>query len=86
MTPDEEKMLITLLSERDGLLSIVELKDRKRLSVWNIAWGYDSGDDFAHVTTNISPNHDGYPIDFFSTSDVVRLLDPSTDQELISFL
>ncbi|MDT4892338.1 MAG: hypothetical protein QOE97_1373 [Pseudonocardiales bacterium] len=60
------------------------LRDGTTLVVHNIAWGYDDGDDSAHVTTNISPRLDGTTIDFFCTSDVVSLADPQTGAALHS--
>ncbi len=49
-----------------------------RYIVYNIAWRYDEGDEWAHVTTNISPSVDGQPIDCFVTSAVVAVNDPTT--------
>jgi hypothetical protein len=60
------------------------LIDGQRYLVFNIAWGYDEGDEWAHVTTNISPRIEGEHVDFFFTSLVVAALDPSTDDLLYS--
>jgi hypothetical protein len=68
--------LIALLNERDGRATRVEMRDGSALTVFNIAWGYDMGDEFAHVTTNISPDATGASVDFFRTNDVVRVSDP----------
>lgn len=57
------------------------LRDGRRLSVINVAWGYDIGDEYAHVTSNISPGIDGESVDFFFTSDVEIVLDEA-GQEL----
>ena len=46
--------------------------------IFNIAWGYDIGDEFSHVTTNVSPDVAGAEIDFFSTEDVASVVDPET--------
>jgi hypothetical protein len=86
MTPDEDKKLIRILTARDATLTKVELRNSQILDVWNIAWGYDMSDDFAHVTTNISPEQDGYSIEFFFTTDVVKVVDPAKSVVLISFL
>lgn len=69
--------LLDLLQSRDGLLTRVLLADGRRLSVYDIAWGYDIGDEHAHVTTNVSPGCEGRPIDFFFRSEVTGLLDKS---------
>jgi hypothetical protein len=44
------------------------LSGGETLSVFNIVWGYDLGDGFAHVTTNISPEIAGTSIDFLHRS------------------
>lgn len=67
--------LIALLVRRDGQRTLIELRDGRRLSVVNIAWGYDMGDEHAHVTTNVSPSLKGEPIDFFFTNEVVAVQD-----------
>jgi hypothetical protein len=43
-----------------------------------VAWGYDEGDKWAHVTSNISPAVDNASVDFFYTSEVLRLNDAET--------
>ena len=53
--------LIQLLAARDGSVTHVELLTGVLLQVINIAWGYDEGDECAHVTTNISPAMDARP-------------------------
>ena len=70
--------IIDLLRVRDGELTEVRLTDGRRLLVLNIAWGYDDGDEFAHVTTNISPSVDGAAVDVFSTRDVTAVLDDAS--------
>ena len=72
-----DKDLIELLTTRDGQPTFVKLRDGRRLSVINIAWGYDMGDEYAHVTTNVSPSVDGEAVDFFFTNEVVAVLDES---------
>lgn len=74
--------LIEVLRERDGVPTTVVLGDGQRLHVLNIAWGYDDGDEWAHVTTNVSPSSDSEDVDFFSTDTVVRVLDPA-DQAVL---
>jgi hypothetical protein len=54
----------------------VDLIDGRMLAVWNVTWGYDMGDDRAHVTTNCSPFVDSEPIDVFGTAEVVSVFDP----------
>ena len=66
--------LIDLLNERDGRASVVVLANGNRLTVFNIAWGYDMGDYHAHVITNISTDVPGQSVDFFRTEAVSRVL------------
>ncbi|GHF00499.1 hypothetical protein GCM10017786_36690 [Amycolatopsis deserti] len=79
--PPRDDAIIQLLRQRDGVLTHVVLRDGKRLDVWNIAWGYDLGDEYAHVTTNISPDIDRQ-IDFFWTVDITAIVDPATGESL----
>jgi hypothetical protein len=76
--PPLDEVLLTLLQRRDGVPSDVVLRDGTRLTVFNIAWGYDLGDQFAHVTTNVSPDVSGAEIGIFCTADVSTLVDPET--------
>jgi hypothetical protein len=71
--------LLRVLQERDAVETVVVLRDGRRLSVYDIAWGYDMGDEWAHVTSNISPGVEGASIDVFSTSEVLWVLDPASD-------
>ncbi len=43
-------MLIEILQQRDGLLTTVRLKVGTQHVVRDIAWGYDFGDEYAHIT------------------------------------
>ncbi len=72
--PPADDDLIALLQERDGLVTTLRLRDGRRLDVRNIAWGYDDGDEHAHVTTNISPDVRGTDIFFFYTHQVQAVL------------
>ncbi|MBB2965231.1 hypothetical protein [Methylobacterium sp. R2-1] len=40
------------------------------------------GDDYEHITSNISPMVDGSTIDLFFTDEVVRIVDPLIDAVL----
>jgi hypothetical protein len=51
----------------------VSLRDGRELSVWNIAWGYDMGDEHAHIATNCSPFVENLPLDFFYTGGVLAV-------------
>jgi hypothetical protein len=71
--------IIEVLRSRDGVLTVVMLKDGRTLSVFNIAWGQDFGDPEYHVTSNISPAPIvPHMIDVFSTGDVASIADPKS--------
>jgi hypothetical protein len=70
--------MIAAFQDRDGLPALVTLRDGSSMIVYNIAWGYDEGDKWAHVTSNISPAVDNASVDFFYTSEVLRLNDAET--------
>jgi hypothetical protein len=85
VTPEEDKKIIELLESRDTLETHVQLHSGKIAKLWNIAWGYDIGDDFAHITTNISPSQPGQEIDFFYTHEIVSINDGESGVCIISF-
>ncbi|MGC7151362.1 hypothetical protein [Paenarthrobacter ureafaciens] len=76
--------LVDLLNARDGIGTLVDVQDGDTFTVFNIAWGYDLGDDCAHITTNASPFVAGQPIDFFFTDKVTQVRDASTGSVLYS--
>lgn len=78
----KDKFIIALLEKRDGLATFIRLKNGNSLKILNIAYGYDMGDEFAHVTTNISPSIEGESIDFFFTSKIVEIIDPENKEVL----
>ena len=79
MTREDGKTIVKILEKRCGLETIVTLDTNQVLSVWDIAWGYDLGAEFAQITTNCSPPRDELPIDSFHANEVIRLFDPETN-------
>ena len=77
-----DQVLVDLLQARDGLETEVELDDGRRYRVLNIAWGYDAGDHYAHLTTNIGPSVPGHEVDFFFTNEVIAVRDPVASEPL----
>lgn len=73
--PPADTALIDLLNERHGRRTTVVQTDGRNLDLWNIVWGYDMGDEFAHVTTNCSPFTEGANLDVFFTNEVAKVLD-----------
>lgn len=77
-TPEHCRRIVPILRARDGEPTKVELSDDRTLTVFNIAWGEDVGDDFEHLTANISPSVGDNVIDLFYTDEVARLVEPTT--------
>ena len=46
----------------------------------DVAWGFDAGDDVAHITTNVSPGDPSVAreIDYFLADDIARIEDEET--------
>ena len=82
MTEPADIEVIALLASRDGIPTLVTLNAGSQCTVHNIAWGYDVGDEYAHVTTNVSPEIDGASIDFFFTSDIQSITDLASGERL----
>lgn len=81
---DLDAEVIALLVERDGMPTVVRLVDGRTVTVWNVAGGYDLGDEYAHVTSNCSPYVDQHSVDFFYTSEVVEIRDRDGGSVLLS--
>ncbi len=77
-----DQHLIDLLCKREGLPTKITLNDHRVIEVWNIAWEYDSGDDFAHVSTNVSPRIEGTTFDFFFTAQILKISDAISGEVL----
>jgi len=70
--------IIDLLRSRDSQATEVRLRDGQICTVFDIAWGYDIGDQYAHVTSNVSPMVEDRSIDFFFTCEIEQIVDPET--------
>ena len=75
MEKHEDEHIIELLRKRNGIKTTIELTNGAKIAAWNIAWGYDIGDEYAHITTNISPGIESSTIDFFFTIEIKKLYD-----------
>lgn len=78
LPPPRDEALLAMFRERDGNPLKVVLRNGSILTVFNIAWGYDMGDEYSHVTSNVSPDVEGSSVDLFFTNDVDHVLDPAT--------
>ena len=82
MTPPSDARIVELLVSRDGLPTLVSLENGAAITVYNIAWGYDIGDEYAHVTTNVSPEVEGTSIHLFFTNEIRSMSDPNSGETL----
>ena len=71
----KDQHIIEVFKTTDQLEKAVYLDNNTILKVFNIAWGYDIGDDFAHITTNISPKIRNSDIDYFYTNEIQKIED-----------
>ena len=77
-SPAHCQLIVPVLRSRNGLPTEVLLSDNRALTVLNVAWGEDMGDDFEHLTSNVSPSVNGTSIDLFFTDEVVKIADPES--------
>ena len=80
MNKEQGKTIVKILEKRCGTPTSVYLDDGQVFLVNDIAWGYDMGDEFAHITTNISPPQDDVKVNFFYVNEVVKIIDTGTGQ------
>jgi len=80
--PGRGFQLIELLEACHGRPTLLELSDGRILGAVNSASGRDIGAEWEHATLNISPDMPGEEIDFVSTGDVARAIDPDTSEIL----
>lgn len=73
--PPADRQLIQILLDRDGTLTRVKLMDGRLLDVWDIAYGYDMGDAYAHITANMEKREPPVPMHFFSSEHILRIID-----------
>ena len=75
--------VLDVLRARDGVPTIIQLKNGRACNAVNIAWGQDDGASEYHLTTNASPSIPGTSIDAFATDEVVTVTDPKTGERLL---
>jgi len=84
MKPNLADKALQLLRARSGVRTDVTLTDGRTVPVWNVAWGRDIGDDYDHVTTNISPAPPTEDqVDFFYTDEIMVIVDPESGTVLL---
>lgn len=71
----KDQHIIDTFKTTDQIEKVVYLDNNSNLTVWNIAWGYDIGDEFAHVTANINPEIKSSDIDYFYTNEILKIED-----------
>jgi len=77
-----DQQIIEIFKSTDQLEKAVYLDNNSILIVFNIAWGYDNGDEFAHITTNISPEIRNSEIDYFYTNEIQKIEDRTNGKTL----
>ncbi|MDB5203285.1 MAG: hypothetical protein JWQ27_2694 [Ferruginibacter sp.] len=80
MNTYKDDHIIKIFKQRDSLETKVCLKSGFVISVWNIAWGYDIGDEYAHITSNVSPEAVNSTVDFFYTTDIEKMFDERNNE------
>ena len=78
----KDNHIVNIFRNRDGQQTIVKLNNGKQYVVWDIAWGYDMGDEYSHITTNVSPGVEGASVDFFYTTEIIEIIDPNSAEVL----
>ncbi|MBE7209810.1 MAG: hypothetical protein INR65_02235 [Gluconacetobacter diazotrophicus] len=76
--PGRGSLIVNLLQRREGRPTLVELSNGRLLDIRNIVWGRDPGDNWEHVTINVSPPVADAVPDNISTRDVARIIDPAS--------
>lgn len=74
-SPAHCRLVVPCLVARAGIKTRVELSANRSVDVFNIAWGEDMGEEYEHITTNISPSIAGTDIGFFFTDEVAAIID-----------
>lgn len=75
---------VEILSQREGLATLIELNGGESHICMNVAVGRDIAADYDHVTTNVSPEVSGLEIGFFLTNELDTLSDPKSGTMLWS--
>ncbi|SDW26069.1 hypothetical protein SAMN05421504_10194 [Amycolatopsis xylanica] len=81
--PPRDEEILRVLQDRDGVPTTVVLRDGRALTVFDISWGYDMGDEFAHVTTNVELGDENTPLDVFVTNEVAKIVAPESGEVLL---
>ena len=72
MSKAPHQRALDILVHRCGEWSRVLLSSGRICIIHDVAWGYDVGDEVAHITTNISPPNVEYDVEFFYEVDSFR--------------
>ncbi len=76
--------IIAVLKKRDGLPTVVVTRSGERYHVMNVAWGYNLGDHYALLTTNMSPTLEGEKVEAFYTEEILEIKDAETGYTIFS--
>ena len=85
MSKAPHQRALDILVHRCGEWSKVHLQDGKVCMAHDVGWGYDLGEEVAHITTNGSPGPDpdediefSYEVDFFHANQITKIEDVET--------
>lgn len=78
MTPGKGADLLRVLLGRVGVPTTLCLENGATATTRNCAWGRDVGDDWEHLSLNISPAMRPTKFGLLSARDVVRVIDPAS--------
>lgn len=70
-----DEHIIQHLKRQDSRWTTIQLFGGEKIRIFNIAWGYDLGDEYAHITSNISPIQKSVNPHFFHTNEIVKIVD-----------
>lgn len=82
MKADHSRAL-DILKSRDSKWTVVRLHGGDVCRVHSIAWGYDLGDEIAHITTNTNlESSESHTIDFFYANQIAEINDDESGELL----
>ena len=76
---------LDILRTRDNELSLVSLRCGRSILVRTIAWGYDLGEDVAHITSNVATDpSEELELTLFHANEIVEIVDPDNSAVLFA--
>jgi len=82
ISPGRGATLVKLLLERTGIPTTLHLEDGAHIVAHNCAWGRDFGNDWEHLSLNVSPEIEGVAFEVVSGGEVAEIIDPASGEVL----